>query len=73
MELCRLSSKLHLLNPAIVFGFQVQAMIHGEGNASAIPACLLIMLSQMLGAGFADLVFRKVYMKVYVNWKRILS
>lgn len=23
MELCRLSSKLHLLNPAIVFGFQV--------------------------------------------------
>jgi glycerol uptake facilitator-like aquaporin len=61
------------LNPAVVFGIQLEAMIEGGVGSDGLPACLFIIVSEFVGAGLADLVFRKIYVKTYAKWKNNLS
>jgi len=57
----------------VVLAIQLEAMMEGGATASGLPACLLIMLAEILGAGLADLLFRKIYIKAFKKWKQTLS
>jgi hypothetical protein len=57
------------LNPAVVFAVEGEALLQGGASAAGITPCLFLILSQFIGGGLADLVFRKVYIPVYKSWK----
>lgn len=63
------STHFQLLNPAVVFGGQIQGMIYEKIETSTLLACTFLALSQLLG-GFLGQLFFKTYKNQVVEWKK---
>jgi len=56
------------LNPAVVTSLQFEGMIHGT-SAAGLPGAFLLILMEFIGGALASIVFKKVYLKMYIKWK----
>ena len=44
-------------------------MIDDGTTSAGLPAAFLLIVMQFIGAVLASVVFRQVYLKLYVKWK----
>ena len=48
---------------------QFEGMIDDGTTSAGLPAAFLLMAVEFLGAVLASVVFKQVYLKLYVKWK----
>lgn len=66
--LYRFSPFKQLVNPAVLFGLQLQGMMFGDIPSSTLIYCLFIAISELLAGFLAQLVFKK-YLNQCKKWR----
>lgn len=67
--LLRIAHTFHYINPAVVTSLQFEGMISDGTSSAGLPAAFLLILVQFVGAVLGSLVFKKVYLSLYIKWK----
>jgi hypothetical protein len=53
----------------VVTSLQFEGMIDDGTTSAGLPAAFLLIVMQFIGAVLASVIFRQVYLKLYVKWK----
>jgi hypothetical protein len=58
------------MNPAVIAALQLESMLEGGTPADGLPASFVIIVFELLGAFFASVAFRRVYLPLLLRWRK---